>query len=144
MEFNLRAYDSELRLLLGTGTLAARGDFYPKPAPPYRDGGRAAKRASAFPANWADDPYVWVSMPNTRPMCRPGSWKRASAIALIQLVLYAGREVCEIFFGEHWSATVDGNRKLNRARQPNIDQLRREPGSISSREEAGVGSGGLG
>ena len=39
---------------------------------------------------------------------------------------------------------VDGNRKLNRARQPNIDQLRREPGSISSREEAGVGSGGLG
>ena len=51
MESHLRAYDSELRLLLGKGTLAARRNFYPKPADPYPDIGRPAKPLTAFAVN---------------------------------------------------------------------------------------------
>ena len=39
---------------------------------------------------------------------------------------------------------VDGTRKLNRARHPKVDHLRRQPGSIRAREEVGVERGGLG
>lgn len=41
-------------------------------------------------------------------------------------------------------ACVGGTRKLNRARHPKVDHLRRQPGSIRARDEVGVERGGLG